>query len=352
LRLDLKSANEPPLLREVCLWTLLSLICAGLGYPTLNRYDPRVAVPDAAIYAQVAVNGSFVVNTPLRFRVLVPYVARAVSVLVRNHTGSWDPLMFSFLVVNAIFVATTAHLLWRIGQTIVTETSVALLAACLYLLNFAISNVHLAALVDAAEACLLMAIIASVYYKRWYLLPLWGVLGALAKESFIPFSMAMLLAWWIASRERSRGVAIWIAIVAGAELATFVILHWAVMGHAIAPWTAAATMQSPTPYLSNLWNSLIDRNSWYILIWLLPLGLAGRKRVPREWKAAAAAGVLVAIVLNAYHSTVGGGGGGLGRYVFNTAGPLLSLSAAGVLAQWGRHSEKSTGEERQAARKS
>jgi hypothetical protein len=44
-------------------------------------------------------------------------------------------------------------------------------------------------------------------------------------------------------------------------------------------------------------------------------------------------GVLVAIVLNAYHSTVGGGGGGLGRYLFNIAGPLLSLAAAGFLAK-------------------
>lgn len=352
MHFQLKFANGLTLLREVCLWGLLFLICAGLGYPTLNRYDPRLAVPDAAIYARVAVNGPSTLNTPLQFRVLVPYVGRAVFVVVRNHTGSWDPLMFSFLAVNAFFVATTAYLLWRIAQRIVPETSVALLAACLYLLNFAIANVHLAALVDSAEACLLMALVSSMLYKRWYMLPLWGMLGAMAKESFLPFSMAMLLGWWIASRERSRRLAIWVAIAAGAEVATFAILHRAVSGHAVAPWTAAASMESPTGYLSNLWNSLVDRNSWYILMWLLPLGLAGMKRMPREWRAAAAIGVLVAIILNAYHSTVGGGGGGLGRYVFNVAGSLLSLAAAGFLAQWEGHSEKSTGEGRQAARKS
>ncbi len=339
-----KFVNGPSLLRDVCLWGLLFLICAGLGYPTLNRYDPRVAVPDAATYAQVAVKGPSAVNTPLRFRVLVPYMARAVFVVVRNRTGSWDPLMFSFLVVNSLFVATTAFLLLRVAQEILGETSVALLATCLYLLNFAVANVHLAALVDAAEACLLMAVVATMFHKRWYLLPLWGMLGALAKESIVPFSIAMLLGWWIASQEKSRRLAIWLSIVAGAELATFVILHWAVTGHAVSPWTAAASMKSPTGYLSNLWNSLIDRNSWYILMWLLPLGLAGRKRIPREWKTAAGVGVLVAIVLNAYHSTVGGGGGGLGRYVFNIAGPLLSLAAAGFLAQWERYSEKSGGE--------
>jgi len=333
-------------------WSLLFLISAGLGYPTLNRYDPRVAVPDAAIYSHIAIGGPSTVNTPLQFRVLVPYMARAVFFAARNHTGSWDPLMFSFLVVNAFLVATTASLLWRIGQRIVSETSGALLAACLYLLNFAIANVHLAALVDSAEACLLMAVIASLFSKNWYLLPLWGVLGALAKESFIPFSISMLLGWWIGSCERSRRLAIWIATVAGAEVSTFVIVHWAVSGHPVSPWAVAASMQSPTPYLNNLWNSLVDRNSWYILMWLLPLGLAGMKRMLREWKAAAAIGSLAAIVVNAYHSTVGGGGGGLGRYMFNIAGPLLSVAAAGFLARAEKSSEEMTAEARHLAGRS
>jgi hypothetical protein len=324
--------NTPRLLRGVCVWTLLFLISAGLGYPTLNRYDPRVAIPDAAIYAQMAVHGPSAVNTPLGFRVLVPAMAGSVFLVVRNHTGSWDPLMFSFLGVNAFFVATTGYLLFRIGRDIVPEASVALLAATLYLLNFAIANLHLAALVDAAEACLLMAVVASMFYQRWYLLPLWGVIGALAKESFVPFSISMFLAWWIASRERNPKHAIWIVITTAAELTTFVMVHWLVSGHRVAPWTAAVDMRSSTSYLGNLWNSLVDRNSWYILIWLLPLGLAGEKGMPREWKAAAAVGVVVAIVLNAYHSTVGGGGAGLGRYVFNIAGPQLNLAAAGFLA--------------------
>ena len=59
--------------------------------------------------------------------------------------------------------------------------------------------------------------------------------------------------------------------------------------------------------------------------------------MPREWKAAVTAGVSLAILLNAFHSTVGGGGGGLGRYVFNIAGPLLSLSAVQMLVEWYEH---------------
>jgi hypothetical protein len=47
---------------------------------------------------------------------------------------------------------------------------------------------------------------------------------------------------------------------------------------------------------------------------------------------AAGLATLCALGLNAYHSPEGGGGGGIGRYVFDIAGPLLSLSAAACLA--------------------
>ncbi len=319
--------------RESSAWSLFFLISAGLGYPTLNRYDPRAALPDAAAYAQMATSGASSVSTHLRYRVLVPSLARAVFSVAKGHTGSWDALMFSFLVVNAALVATAAYLILCLGRNLLND-SVALLAATLYLLNFAIGNLHLAGLVDAAEACFLMAIVASVLWNRWWLLPVWGVLGALAKESFIPFSITMVLAWWVTSGEKKTARAFfWIALTALAEIAVFAVVHYTVSGHATAPWAFAAQMNSPSGYLANLWNSLVDRNSWYILIWLLPLGLAGTKQLPTEWKAAALAGVGIAIVLNAYHSTVRGGGGGLGRYIFNIAGPLLSLGAAAFLSQ-------------------
>ena len=123
--------------------------------------------------------------------------------------------------------------------------------------------------------------------------------------------------------------------MAALEFVTLFLLQSRLSGHVVMPWNFVSGMNSPTGYAANLWHSVVDRNSWYILIWLLPLGIAGLRRLPRAWKAASGAGIAVAIILNAYHSTVGGGGGGLGRYVFDIAGPLLSLSAAVFLARWG-----------------
>jgi hypothetical protein len=324
--------KKRPLIAEGMLWALFFLICAGLGYPGLNRYDPRQALPDAAVYTQVATQGPAAVESQFRFRVLVPLLSRAVFLVARDHTGTWDALMFSFLVVNAAFVATTAYLLCRVG-TLLAGRSIALLGAALYLLNFAIANLQLATLVDAGEACLLMSIIASLFYRRHFLLPAIGVVGALAKESFVPFSIVMTSAWWLASGERrSKRALTWTVVMVVVEAITLTVLQSAIAAHMVWPWSFALDMSSRTNYATNLLHSLVDRNSWYILVWLLPLGMAGIRRFPRAWRWSIGMASVTAVILNAYHSTVSGGGGGIGRYIFNVAGPLLSLSAAAFLS--------------------
>jgi hypothetical protein len=118
-----------------------------------------------------------------------------------------------------------------------------------------------------------------------------------------------------------------------AECATVIALQSLISGHLIWPWAYATGLNSHANYLANFGRSLWDRNSWYILVWLLPLSLLRIRKFPREWVASAAVASLCALVLNAYHSTVGGGGGGIGRYVFDIAGPLLSLSAAAAMTR-------------------
>jgi hypothetical protein len=65
-----------------------------------------------------------------------------------------------------------------------------MLGATLYLLNFATANIWLAGYVDASEGCFLMVLTWTLFSDRWWLPPLWGVLGALAKETFVPLSIA------------------------------------------------------------------------------------------------------------------------------------------------------------------
>jgi len=65
-------------LADARIWVLFFLIGFGLGYPALNRYDIRKAVPDVAIYAQLATYGPSAIQSPLRFRVLVPLLSRII----------------------------------------------------------------------------------------------------------------------------------------------------------------------------------------------------------------------------------------------------------------------------------
>ena len=321
-------------LSKLLVWATFVLVCFGLGYPTLNRYDPRQLLPDAGTYAKLAQDGPADIATPFRFRVLIPILAHSVAEIAKGHTGTWDPLLLGFLVVNSLFAATTALLILIIGESLLMDSSAALFASALYLLNFAVSNAHLAALVDAGEAFFLMAIVVTMFYRHWLLLPLFGMLGALTKESAVPFSILMAITWCLASPDiaRRRRNAVWVATMAVAECAAVIALQSAISGHWVWPWAFAADLNSHENYAANLGHSLFDRSSWYILIWLLPLGLVRIRKFPREWVASAAVASACALILNAYHSTVGGGGGGVGRYVFDIAGPLLSLSAAACLA--------------------
>jgi len=323
-------------LSRLLLWAIFVLICFGLGYPTLNRYDPRQLLPDAAKYANLAQDGPASVDSPFRFRVLLPYLARFVASIAKGHTGTWDPLLFGFLVVNSIFVATTVYVISVIGEALLESYSAALLAATLYLLNFAISNAQLAALVDSGEALFLMAVVACMFRGRWMLLPLFGVLGALTKESFVPFSILMVLTWWTLSPEigprRSRNL-IYVCAMIAAEIIAVITLQSMISQHLVWPWNFVFALNSHANYAANFLHSLLDRSSLYILIWLLPLGLMRIRELPRPWVAAAAVASVCALGLNAFHSTVGGGGGGIGRYVFDIAGPLLSLSAAACITQ-------------------
>src|ERR1700690_1273113 len=105
----------PRLERSILLYGVFFLICLGLGYPTLNRYDPRKLIPDAGTYSKLATDGPGAVTGPFRFRVLEPWLARPLYRLADGHVGSWDPLLLAFLGVNSCFVAGTALLITRIG---------------------------------------------------------------------------------------------------------------------------------------------------------------------------------------------------------------------------------------------
>lgn len=338
------SANTPHRLLGIryflVLWPLFFVICVGLGYATLRRYDPRTTegLSDAPKYYAI-VTGADTSNFKemFRCRILVPYVARPFYWLAQNYLHTWNPAFFGLLMANAIFSATTACFVVSIGNRLFNDLGTALFAATLYLLNFAISNLQLAGLIDAGEACFMAAVTWSLLSGKWYLLPPWGVLGALAKETFVPFSYVFAFTWWITeSRQIRPGLSQlnwaefkWIAALSVVGLATVMTIHSAVAGQLKWPWEIASQARAPVNFLFALWNCLTEHSFWYVFGWLIPLGIWRLKYFPRPWLVAALITAAVAILLGAYSNA----GGTVGRATFNIIGPLLSLSVALLIAR-------------------
>jgi hypothetical protein len=321
-----------PRSRLLLLFLVFFFICCGLGYPVLNRIDWRQGpggLDDVVIYAGLVTTAPKPdLNEHMQYRVLVPYLARPIYRMAKNHVGTWDPIMFGLLVVNSFFVALTVTLLVVVVQSQLGSYGVALGSALIYLLNFAVPNLRLAGMIDAGEGFFLMALVWSLCKEDYWMLPLWAIAGATAKESFVPFLMVFSLSWWLCSRKRLRRpytAAIWMVTSWVAGLSSLAALQWKITHVFRSPLRFGLDLHQQSAYLEHFLLVLGDRNLWYIFFWLLPLSLLRLRRLPQDWRVATAATSATAFALDAYY---GGSAGTVGRALFSIAGPLLCASVA------------------------
>ena len=221
------------------------LIACGFGYPIRNRFDPRQTpgLSDVKTYAAL-VTGTTIVDAEdlhfRRFRVLLPWIARPFYALARGRAASWDPVLFGLLIADSLFVAATRALIVIIGSQTLSNSAAGLIGALLYMVNFAIPNLRLVGFVDAGEGFFLLALRWSLSERKLSLLPVIAVLGALTKESFIPFSIVITFAWWLTTRPdhlngkekryRSSRDAAWILASWVLSVAAMIALHWSITG--------------------------------------------------------------------------------------------------------------------------
>jgi len=327
--------------RLVLLFCVFFLIACGLGYPILNRFDPRQTpgLSDVRTYAALVTGTAGFDAEDMRFRrfrVLVPWLARPFYRLACGRFATWDPVMFGLLAADSLFVAGTALLIVILGNRALGSSAAGLVGALLYLVNFAVPNLRLAGLVDAGEGFFLLALLWSLSEFALWALPMIAVLGALTKESFIPFSIVFMSAWWLstrADRNEDRNDdrkhvpdAAWILISSVLSLAAMSGLHWSITGRFVSPLQFGLALHHGGSYPFAA--SLHDRNLWYIFLWLLPTALPNLKRFPKSWLTSVGATCALAFVLDAYFAGVPGA---MSRALFSIAGPMLSLSSALLL---------------------
>ena len=331
--------------QKALLWLLFFLICLGLGYPSLNRYDPGKlqGTSDAAQYRDIVIgrpsqraSGGDNVLARLAqqenyYRVLVPYVAKPFYWLtratpepgIRPCSVCWRRMQFSPPPPPACWWPSAINSRLRFPRPCWPLP--------FFSLNFCVANLDLAGLVDSAEGCFLMLIVWTLLAGRWYLLPLWGVFGALAKETFAPLSFLFAAAWWLAEVRRGRpqlARLAWVSALGVAGITTVTVVMSRAAGGLVYPWQFAASMRAGTGFLLGLRGCLLDHTFWYVFIWLLPLGLVRWRRLPRPWTLATCVAFCGALVLGAFNNARGN----TARALFNVSGPLLSFSAAYFLA--------------------
>jgi hypothetical protein len=207
-----------------------------------------------------------------------------------------------------------------------------LLAPLLYAGTFGVPNGMLAGLVDASEATVLTLLALALLDRRWWALPLLGVLGGLAKETFMPLSAAMAGAWWLARfaterRAEWRGlVAILAMTLLGLSMPVLVKL--VADGQLAWPWALAVQLRSPAPLADRLWRLLLDPGLYYPFVWLVPLAFKSWRLLPTPWRAGSLAAAVMAFLLGLWADA---GGANVGRPIFNVLGAPLSLAAATTL---------------------
>jgi hypothetical protein len=249
--------------------------------------------------------------------------------------------MFGLLVADSLFVAGTAVLIVVVGNRKLGSSAAGLVGALLYRVNFAVPNLRLVGLVDAGEGFFLLALLWSLSEFELWALPVIAVLGALTKESFVPFSIVLTSAWWFSTwpdrnpdrnddRKRARNRflpdAAWILTSWVLSVAAIMGLQWSITGTYVSPLQFGLALHRSGGHHFAV--SLHDRNLWYIFLWLLPTAIPNLKRFPKSWLIPVGATCATAFVLDAYFGGIPAAGSAWGRALFSIAGPVLSLSSA------------------------
>jgi hypothetical protein len=312
--------------RLAMLWLLFFTFAFALGYPTLNRYDPRIVGDDQNSYHNMVANTDGPNDMPFGYRLLVPSIAKPFYWLARGRSGTWDPVWFGMLVANSLFCSTFSILQLSMGFRILRNLPLALLGCTLVLLNYAVPDLWLSGYVDSSEACLLMAVALCMFTGRWWPLPLIGIIGGISKQTFLPFATVFALVWWLSSErsKRTYGQLLCIAGMALTSFASIVLAYHYVEGHYLMPWSMAQRWWNYGTVASNLMTTLRDYRFIYPFVWLLPLGIWRLNRFPKPWVIATVVTGFFALGFAGYTRL----DGTVNRPIFNVIAPLFALSTA------------------------
>ena len=319
---------------NLILFIMFFCISAGLGYAVLNRYaaEQLPQLSDVLYYQDIVKHGIQSISSDLRTtRIILPMVAHGLYLLLPEQIGSWSVIAFSMLFTNSVFCSLSALLTFNLALLITKSSSLGLIASCLYLLNFTVTNIHLTGLIDSGYSFSIVLLVYLIMTGRFSLLPLLGVMGCLIKEIFFPISISFLIGWIVAdfykTKKLNKRLLINSILFLFLSATTLLALQYGFNGFIRKPWEyIPGQMIHPQYQGIDLLKQVAK--FMYIFVWLLPLGLWSLYCLPFRLRLALAFASALSLLLLFW---VGASGLGIGRNIFNVVGPSLCISAAYTL---------------------
>jgi len=191
--------------RLALLFWIFFLIACGLGYPVLNRFDPRQTpgLSDVKTYASLATGAAILDPEDMRFRrfrVLVPWIA---SLFTGSREDDWNLGSgdVGLLVSDSLFVAGTAVLIVMLGAVLwkrqTASLAVGLVGALLYLVNFAVPNAGWLGW-SMRRRPLPAGLTLELSESKLWVLPVIAVLEP-HQGDVRPVSIVLTTAWWFST---------------------------------------------------------------------------------------------------------------------------------------------------------
>jgi hypothetical protein len=198
-------------------------------------------------------------------------------------------------------------------------------------MNFLVANEALSGMIDSGEALCLALLTWALMRSISILPPLLGVLGVIAKETFMPLA-AMIAATWLfvewkhgaSKRQMTMSVVGMLVLAVCTQIALW--SFW--RGQLVLPTDIANSHTARAPFVDALWRCVTSHELLYSFGWLAPVAAWKLKYLPRSWVAASLVTGAGVILLGAWDD----GRGNFTRALFNVCGPVLCVSAALLLS--------------------
>jgi hypothetical protein len=188
------------LLKKTILFFFFFFSSFLIGYDSISRYDynrllskDNGALSDIATYKRLVEKGFDGLKEEKRLasRLLTPLLSHYIYEFSKDKIRSWNPVFFSLLIVNSIFISLTCLLMSKYYKFLkISKDKKTILLGCtsqfLFLTSFGVSSLYLAGLIDSSICFFSFLLIYSFLSKKYLLVFLSTIFLAFSKEtSFI-----------------------------------------------------------------------------------------------------------------------------------------------------------------------